>query len=74
MFVARHGIFLEKEFLAKRVSGSSVHLEEVQDEPQPPPNLEESQENLQTVAEPILEIPACSHLPSCKGRVLLHFL
>ena len=58
VFVARHGVFLEKEFLAKRVSGSSVHLEEVQDEPQPSPNLEESQENLQTVAEPILETPA----------------
>jgi len=58
VFVARHGVFLEKEFLAKRVSGSSVHLEEVQDEPQPSPNLEESQENLQSVAEPILETPA----------------
>ena len=42
VFVARHGVFLEKEFLAKRVSGSSVHLEEIQDEPQPSPNLEES--------------------------------
>src|SRR6266498_3338973 len=58
VFVARHGVFLEKEFLDKRVSGSSVHLEEVQDEPQPSPNLRESQENLQIVAEPILETPA----------------
>ncbi|KAL3656045.1 Pyruvate dehydrogenase complex component E2 1 [Castilleja foliolosa] len=29
--VARHGVFLEKEFLAKGSSGSSVQLEEVQD-------------------------------------------
>ena len=29
MFVARNGVFLEKEFLSKRVSGSSVYLEKI---------------------------------------------
>ena len=33
MFVARSGVFLEKEFLTKGTSGRSVGLEEVQDEP-----------------------------------------
>ena len=31
VFVARNGFFLEKDFLSKRVSGSTVHLEEVQE-------------------------------------------
>ena len=30
IFVARNGVFLEKEFISKGVSGSNVHLEEVQ--------------------------------------------
>ncbi|WVZ97784.1 hypothetical protein U9M48_043296 [Paspalum notatum var. saurae] len=29
VFVVRNGVFLEKEFLSKGVSGSSVHLEEI---------------------------------------------
>ena len=33
MFVARHGVFLEKEFLTRKVSGRTVQLEEVQDKP-----------------------------------------
>ena len=33
MFIARSGVFLEKEFLTKGTSGRSVRLEEVQDEP-----------------------------------------
>ena len=32
MFVARNGIFLEKEFLKREKSGHKVYLEEVQDE------------------------------------------
>ena len=30
VFVTRNGIFLEKEFISERTSGSKVHLEEVQ--------------------------------------------
>ena len=33
MFVARNGVFLEKEFLKGEKSGRMVQLEEVQDEP-----------------------------------------
>ena len=33
MFVARNGVFLEKEFLKSKKSGQKVYLEEVQDEP-----------------------------------------
>ena len=33
MFVARNGVFLEKEFLMKETSGRTVQLDEVQDEP-----------------------------------------
>jgi hypothetical protein len=31
VFVARNGIFMEKEFLSKGVSGSKVQLEEIQE-------------------------------------------
>jgi hypothetical protein len=33
LFVARNGVFLEKEFLKREKSGQKVYLEEVQDEP-----------------------------------------
>jgi hypothetical protein len=33
VFVARNGVFIEKEFLCKRVSGSKVQLEEIQETP-----------------------------------------
>ena len=33
MFVARNGVFLEKEFLKGEKSGRTVQLEEVRDEP-----------------------------------------
>jgi hypothetical protein len=31
VFVTRNGIFIEKEFLSKGVSGSKVQLEEIQE-------------------------------------------
>ena len=33
VFVARNGVFLEKEFLSRGVSGSTVQLEEIREEP-----------------------------------------
>jgi hypothetical protein len=33
VFVSHNGVFMEKEFLAKGVSGSKVHLEEIQETP-----------------------------------------
>ena len=34
MFVARNGVFLEKDFLSKGFSGSKVQLEEIQETPE----------------------------------------
>jgi hypothetical protein len=34
VFVACNGVFLEKEFLSKGVSGSKVQLEEIQETPE----------------------------------------
>ena len=52
VFVARGGVFLEKEFLSKRVSGSNVHLEEIR-------NIQENtpitQQEPQDIVEPIQE-------------------
>jgi hypothetical protein len=33
VFVAHNGVFLEKEFLSKEVSGSKVQLKEIQESP-----------------------------------------
>src|SRR4051812_18967969 len=33
VFVARNGVFLEKEFLSRGVSGSAVQLEQIREEP-----------------------------------------
>jgi hypothetical protein len=33
VFVAHNGVFKEKEFLSKRVSGSKVQLQEIQETP-----------------------------------------
>ncbi|KAL1194887.1 Retrovirus-related Pol polyprotein from transposon TNT 1-94 [Cardamine amara subsp. amara] len=54
VFVARNCVFLEREFLSKRNSGSKVQLEEVR-EPQKivPPTQEEHQLDLRRVVEPI---------------------
>ena len=53
VFVARNGVFLEKEFVSKRISGSTVQLEEIQ-VPQNDitPNLE-PQLDQQVVVEPV---------------------
>ena len=42
MFVARSGIFLEREFLSKKNSGSKVQLEEVRETQE---NVSSSQED-----------------------------
>ena len=41
VFVARGGVFLEKEFVSKTVSGSTVHLEEIRDETAQPEAIQE---------------------------------
>ena len=39
VIVARHGVFLEKDFLARKSSGSNVQIEEIQEELQQPPRV-----------------------------------
>ena len=39
VIVARHGVFLEKEFLARKSSGSNVQIEEIREELQQPPRV-----------------------------------
>jgi hypothetical protein len=46
VFVARNGVFMEKEFLSKGVSGSEVQLEEIQ----------ETHENVSAPTNPIHEV------------------
>jgi hypothetical protein len=57
VFVARNGVFLEKEFLKKEKSGQKVYLEEVQDEP-----IEQDSTSDANVAEQI-EIPVAREAP-----------
>ena len=51
MFVACNGVFLEREFISKRVSGSKTSLEEVQE---PQVSTEPSMEILQD-SQPVVE-------------------
>jgi hypothetical protein len=50
VFVARHGTFLEKEFLTRKASGRTVQLEEVRDKP-----LGEDSASDAFMAEPVRE-------------------
>ena len=52
MFVLRNVIFLEKEFISERTSGSKVHLEEVQDPQNSIAPQVETQQDSQLVVEP----------------------
>ena len=58
VFVARNGVFLEKEFLSKGVSGSKVQLEEIRDVPETVSAPTESSRDEQGVVEPVVEEPA----------------
>ena len=58
MFVARNGVFLEKEFLSKGVSGRKVQLEEIRDVPEMVSAPTEPSRDEQEVVEPVVEEPA----------------
>jgi hypothetical protein len=65
VFVARNGVFLEKEFLSKGVSGSKVQLEEIRETPEnvsAPTELVQdvvqSIDDVQDVVQSLNEIPA----------------
>ena len=56
VFVARNGVFLKKEFLSRGVSGSTVQLEEIREEP----TRGESEKALE--AEPVV-VPSSATTP-----------
>jgi hypothetical protein len=58
VFVARNGVFMEKEFLSKRVSGSRVQLEEIQETPENVSALTDLIQEVQDVVSPDVEAPA----------------
>ena len=65
VFVAHNGVFLEREFISKRVSGSKTSLEEVQ-EPQVP--IEPSMEILQD-SQPVVESTSSTQGPRRSNRI-----
>ena len=65
MFVARKTVFLEKEFISKKNSGSKVHLEEIQ-EPQIP--AKDSME-METDSQEVVESEPIVQEPRRSGRI-----
>ena len=59
MFVARNGVFLEREFISKRVSGNKTSLEEVQE---PQVSTKPSMEILQG-SQPVVESTPSAQSP-----------
>jgi hypothetical protein len=57
VFVARNGVFMEKEILSKGVSGSKVHLEEIKETPK---NISESNDPIQEVQDIVTPAPCRS--------------
>jgi hypothetical protein len=58
VFVARNGVFMEKEFLSKWVSGSKVQLEEILETPKNVSAPTNSIQEVQDVVPPDVEAPA----------------
>ena len=69
MFVAQNGVFLEKEFLSRKDSGSKVHLEEIQDSP--PLGKSSTLEVEPNVAPKPAEAPAPRRSTRLHGVVML---
>ena len=65
MFVARNGVFLEIEFISKRVGGSKTSLEEVQE---PQVSTEPSMEILQD-SQPVVESTSSAQGPRRSSRI-----
>jgi hypothetical protein len=57
VFVARNGVFLEKEFLSKGLSGSKVQLEEIQETLETVSAPTEDPRDVQDVAQTVVEAP-----------------
>jgi hypothetical protein len=58
VFVARNGVFLEKEFLSKGLSGSKVQLKEIQETLETISAPTEDPQDVQDVAQTVVEAPA----------------
>jgi hypothetical protein len=58
VFVAHNGVFLEKDFLSKRVCGRKVQLEEIQETPKNVSALTDPVQEVQEVIPPDVEAPA----------------
>ncbi len=66
VFVARHGVFLEKEFISRKDSGRMVRLEEIyetQENASTPTQPQQAEQDVvqqveQVVVEPVVEAPA----------------
>lgn len=56
VFVARNGVFLEKEFLTKETTSRTVQLEEVQDEPTGDETMSDAHE-VEQIEEPVAREP-----------------
>ena len=65
VFVARNGVFLEREFISKRVSGSKTSLEEVQE---PQVATEPSLEILQD-SQPVVESTSSAQGPGRSSKI-----
>jgi hypothetical protein len=58
VFVARNGVFIEKEFLSKGVSGSKMQLEKIQETPKNVSTPTNHIQEVQVVVPPDVEAPA----------------
>jgi hypothetical protein len=58
VFVAHNGVFMEKEFFSKRVSGSKVQLEEIQETPKNVSAPTDPIQEVHDVVSPDVEVPA----------------
>jgi hypothetical protein len=58
VFVPCNGVFIEKEFLCKKVSGSKVQLEEIQETPKNVSLPTDPRQEVQDIVSPDVEAPA----------------
>jgi hypothetical protein len=58
VFVARNGVFMEKEFLSKGVSGSKVQPKEIQETPKNVSSSTDPIQEVQDVVSSDIEAPA----------------
>jgi hypothetical protein len=58
VFIAHNGVFMEKEFLSKGVSGSKVQLEEIQETPKNVSAPTDPIQEVQDVVSPDVQAPA----------------